>query len=158
MHFEHLIEINDLNNPLAEPLTRAQLWAGLLCRVEDPEPFLPGLESCEILQRGDNWVERLLDFGPAAIRDRVTLTPLESVHFDIQPGAAHAGGSLTITIEARSELALFLRFTYNNPLNAAAEDVQYTDYVKSAYQQSDIDTVRLIREMATEGLLPRVLN
>lgn len=158
MHFEHLIEINDLNNPFMEQLTREQLWAGLLRRVEDPLPFLPGLESCEVVKRGNNWVERRLNFGPAVICDRVTLVPLESVCFVIQPGAAHAGGSLTISIEARSETALFLRFAYENPLTAATEDASYADYVKSAYQQSDVDTVRLIREMAAEGLLPRVLH
>ncbi len=139
-------------------LTREELWAGLLCRVENPEPFLPGLEACEIVERGENWVERVLDFGPAAIRDRVTIVPLVSVRFDILPGEAHAGGRLTIEIESRSEVDLFLRFTYENPMNAAPDDPQYADYLKSAYQQSDVDMVRLIREMAADGKLSKTVH
>ena len=68
MNFEHLIQINDPENPLVQPLTRDQLWAGLLHRVENPVPFLPGLESCTILERQANELLRELDFGPATIR------------------------------------------------------------------------------------------
>ena len=45
MNFEHLIQINDPENPLVDTLSREQLWQGLLHRVENPIPFLPGLES-----------------------------------------------------------------------------------------------------------------
>ncbi|GHU45455.1 hypothetical protein AGMMS50289_16720 [Betaproteobacteria bacterium] len=48
MRFEHLIQINDLNNPLQEFLNREQLWQGLWQRVEQPEIFLPGLDGCQI--------------------------------------------------------------------------------------------------------------
>jgi hypothetical protein len=97
MNFEHLIQINDPDNPLVESLTRDQLWQGLLYRVEDPVPFLPGLESCTILERQANELLRELDFGPATIRDRVTLLAAEWVRFDIVPSETHAGGRLTIS-------------------------------------------------------------
>jgi hypothetical protein len=158
MRFEHLIEINDLNNPFIEVITHEQLWAGLVCRVEDPVPFLPGLESCEISARGENWVERILDFGPASIHDRVTLVPNESVHFAITPTETYAGGSLNIAIVAHSEIALFLRFTYETHHPASAEDEQYSDYVRSAYEQSDIDMVQRIRELASDGKLCPTLH
>ena len=47
LKFEHLIEVNDLANPLLTPLTREELWFGLLCRAEDARAFLPGLEACQ---------------------------------------------------------------------------------------------------------------
>ena len=72
MKFEHLIQINDPENPLIDPMTRDQLWQGLLHRVENPGPFLPGLESCTILDRAADTLLRELDFGPAVIQDRVT--------------------------------------------------------------------------------------
>ena len=53
MKFEHLIEINDPRNPMIPLLTRDQLWQGLMFRAEDAVPFLPGLEDCIILERGD---------------------------------------------------------------------------------------------------------
>jgi len=152
MYFEHLVEINDLNNPVEAVLTIEELWAGMMLRVENPVPFLPGMESCKILADGEGWAERCLNFGAAQIKDKVTWVSGKSTHFEIEPSSQHAGGSLTIQIEAHgTENALFLRFTYQTHHPAAQDDNQYTDYVKSAYQQSDLDMVRLIREWIAEG-------
>ncbi len=153
MNFEHLIAINDPANPLLISLSRQQVWAGLLHRVDNPLPFLPGLEACAILQRDGHTLLRELDFGAAKIRDRVTLSDGEWVRFDIEPGEQHAGGSLTIGIEEPEPNAIFLRFTYGTSFNAKAskEDQAYAEYIKSAYQQSDIDCVRIIRTLAAEG-------
>ncbi|WP_306602919.1 SRPBCC family protein [Azonexus sp.] len=154
MNFEHLIAINDPGNPLLVSLSRQQVWDGLLHRVENPLPFLPGLEACTILQREAETLLRELDFGAARIRDRVTLLNGEWVRFDIEPGEQHAGGSLTIRIEEPAPGHLFLRFTYGTTFSASAseEDRAYAEYIKSAYQQSDIDCVRIIRTLAAEGL------
>jgi hypothetical protein len=153
MNFEHLIAINDFDNPLIEPLSRAQLWSGLLHRVENPVPFLPGLESCTILERNDNGLLRELDFGAAVIHDRVTLLALHWVNFVIQPSPVHAGGSLQITIEEPESAHLFLRFAYQTTLASQEndEDRAYIEYVKSAYHQSDVDCVQIIRTLAAGG-------
>ncbi|HLO65279.1 MAG TPA: SRPBCC family protein [Azonexus sp.] len=153
MNFEHLIQINDLQNPLIVVLSRDQLWQGLLHRVEDATPFLPGLESCTIVERHADHLLRKLDFGPAVIEDRVTLSERQWVRFDILPNEQHAGGSLTISIEEPEPDALFLRFAYTTSFasNPNSEDRAYIDYIKSAYHQSDIDCVRIIRTLAAGG-------
>ena len=99
MRFEHLVEINDLNNPLTFNLSRTQLWAGLMARVEDSRPFLPGMDECLILEREAALVRRLLRFGGVEIRDTVTFVEEEWVCFTTEPSAQHAGGTLTIRIE-----------------------------------------------------------
>ena len=154
MNFEHLLQINDPENPLVAPLTRLELWQGMLHRVENPIPFLPGLEGCTILERSGNELLRELDFGPAVIQDRVTLNELHSVSFTIVPSEAHAGGRLTITIEEPEPSFLFLRFAYETTLasNPNSEERTYIEYVKSAYHQSDIDCVRIIRTLAAGGV------
>lgn len=153
MKFEHLIQINDLQNPLIETLSREQIWQGLLHRVEDATPFLPGLERCTIVARHADHLLRELDFGAAVIRDRVTLLAPQWVRFEILPGETHAGGTLTISIEEPEPLSLFLRFAYATSFAAdpASEDRAYVEYLKSAYQQSDLDCVRIIRTLATHG-------
>jgi len=158
MKFEHLIQINDPGNPLIVPLSRRQLWQGLMHRVENPLPFLPGLESCTTLERQAAEVLRELDFGPAVIQDRVTWAEEGWVRFDILASEQHAGGSLTISIEEPEAGHLFLRFAYETTLAEQAgtsnlEDRAYVEYVKSAYHQSDVDTVRIIRTLATKGTL-----
>ena len=155
MNFEHLIQINDLQNPLVETLSRDQVWQGLLHRVEDATPFLPGLESCTVVERHADHLLRKLDFGAAVIHDRVTLHANHWVRFDILPSEQLAGGSLTITIEEPEPAALFLRFAYATTFasDPNSEERAYIDYIKSAYHQSDIDCVRIIRTLAAGGSL-----
>lgn len=149
MNFEHLIVINDPGNPLIVPLNRRQVWEGLLQRVYHPLPFLPGLESCTLHQGDEKYLRRELDFGTARIRDRVTMAVEEWVLFEIEPGEQHPGGSLTIRIEEPAPEQLCLRFIYATAV--AAEDQAYIEYIKSAYQQSDIDCVQIIRTLAADG-------
>lgn len=155
MNFEHIIQINDLQNPLIEVLSREQIWSGLLHRVEDAVPFLPGLEQCTIVERHADYLLRELDFGAAVIHDRVTLADRHWVRFEILPSEQHAGGSLTITIEEPEPYALFLRFAYTTTLanSPNTEDRAYIEYVKSAYHQSDVDCVKLIRTLTANGSL-----
>jgi len=148
LNFEHLIQINDPLNPLVVAMTREQLWEGLVLRAEQPQLFVIGLDSCTILSRTDSTLERELHYGHATVRDRVTLTPKESVRYDILATAEHVGGSLTMTIEQPDPLQLFLRFEYRTTLPTAdtEDDRRTSEIVKSAYRESDIDTVRLIRQ------------
>lgn len=155
MKFEHLIAINDPANPLLEPLARSELWRGLVRRVDDPLPFLPGLRACALLERRPDYARRELDFGAVRIVDQVRLVAETSVEFVIEPTPEHAGGSLCIQIEEPAAGALFLRFTYRTEAGpqAAPDDAAYADYVKAAYRQSDIDCVSTIRQLIAEGML-----
>lgn len=154
MNFEHLIQINDPLNPFVDSLTREQLWEGLVLRAEQPQLFVIGLDSCTILSREGDVMERELHYGQAIVRDRVTLNSGASVRYDILPTADHVGGSLTMAIEQPDDLQLFLRFTYSTTLpvaddaTASADAHQTQEIVKSAYREADIDTVRLIRQYA----------
>lgn len=150
MNFEHLVVINDPADPSPGELSREELWFGLLCRAEDPRPFLPGLETCSILERSGNELVRELKFGSAVIRDRVTLEPMRSVSFETEATDAHAGGVLTIRIEEPAPRQMVLRFHYRTTFcdEEGSPDRAYAAYVKSAYHQSDLDTVRVIRMIA----------
>jgi hypothetical protein len=148
LNFEHLIQINDPLNPFVDSMTREQLWEGLVLRAEQPQLFVIGLDSCTILSRVGDTLERELHYGKATVRDRVTLQDRTSVRYDILPTADYVGGSLTMTIEQPDELQLFLRFEYATtlPVSADQDAVQTQEIVKSAYRENDIDTVRLIRQ------------
>ena len=157
MKFEHLVEINHLGNPLQALLTRQQLWQGLLHRVEDARLFLPGLEACVIVDRGEQTLTRRLEFGNAVIEDRVTFEPEQWVCFTVIGTSSHAGGTLTISIEAPDPALpeqLFLRFAYATTLGEQQndEDAAYAEFVKSAYYESDLETVRVIRTLLADGI------
>lgn len=148
VNFEHLIQINDPLNPLLADLTRAQLWRGLWARVENPLPFLPGLEAFRVLRRDAASVERELSFGQTVILDRATFETEAWVRFEVAANAEHPGGSLTISIEEPESGSFFLRFAYVTSLPDDGDEARsYAEYVKSAYRESDIDMVRIIRAM-----------
>lgn len=151
MQFEHLVEVNDPETPEIPDLQAEEVWFGLLCRAENPRPFLPGLETCEILSREENQLTRRLDFGQVNVHDTVVWQAMEWIRFESAATETHPGGTLTIRIEqpVAASAALFLRFTYCTGLHEEeGGEVRYTEYVRSAYHASDLDTVRVIRMIA----------
>jgi hypothetical protein len=71
-----------------------------------------------------------------------------------------AQSSLTMTIETPAEGALYVRFQYEDSHDAATDEANamYDEFRRSAYQESDIDTIRVLRELAAEGRLDAMLN
>jgi hypothetical protein len=160
MKFNHLIEINDANSPWIDPLTRAQLWRGLVWRAEQPVSFVVGLDSCEIVERLPDGVRRELRFGDLRIADRVTYEPLEWVRYDTQAQDEMPAANLVMSIEEPGLGALFVRFEYDSGPNAQQGSVEalYDDFRKSAYEEADIDTISRIRQLALEGRLDSEIN
>ncbi|PCE27127.1 hypothetical protein BWP39_10115 [Paraburkholderia acidicola] len=160
MNFEHLIQINDPSNPYVDTMTRDELWEGLVLRAEQPQLFVLGLDSCTIVSRTDSTLDRELHYGQATVRDRVTLQHHQSVRYDILPTETYVGGSLTMTIEQPDDKQLFLRFEYKTtlPVSEDQDARQTQEIVKSAYRESDIDTVRLIRQYVQTRKNPDALH
>jgi hypothetical protein len=155
MKFEHLIEINDPLNPLADTISREQLWRGLVLRAEDPKRFVPHLDECTISDRASGSFARRLRYGDLVIDDKVLLSPLHEVRYEVPAQGEIAESRLTMTIEAPSEGVLWVRFLYDDG-NASATDEMgrmYEDFKKSAYQEADIDTIKIVRQLASEGKL-----
>ena len=155
MQFEHVVVVNDPREALAASLSREQVWAGLMWRVEDPCAFQPSLVGCEIISRSQTLVERALDFGNFRMRDTVHLLDQQAVRFESAADGARPAAQLTVSIETPAEGMLVLRFAYRTSLDESADgaDAEYTGYIKSAYHAADIDTVRLIREFALRSPL-----
>lgn len=151
MRFVHLVKINDPLNPLIEPLTREQVWNGLVLRAEEPQAFIPHLVSARIVARIDHCVARELDFGSFKVRDRVTLEPMRRIVISTEASDDRAAGSLIMTIEEPGAEQLQLRFEYDLARvhhDDAASEAMYDHFIKSAYTEADIDCVRIIRRHA----------
>ena len=155
MIFEHLIEINDPMNPLAHTITREQLWRGLVIRAEMPKLFIPHLDECTIGERDSGTFTRRLRYGDLIVEDTVLFTPLQEVRYDVPAQGEINASSLTMTIEAPDQYQLFVRFCYDDGMGEALDPASqmYAEFKKSAYQEADIDTVRIVRQMAEQGKL-----
>lgn len=153
MKFEHLIEINDPLNPLIDQLSREQVWLGLMLRAESPMLFVPHLDDCQLLDRSDNGVSRILRYGELVITDRIVFTPPDQIEYLVAAQKDIAQSSLIMTIEEPEMDILFVRFQYDDGNDAVtdATNAMYNDFRRSAYVESDIDTIRIIRQLAQEG-------
>jgi hypothetical protein len=155
MKFTHLIEINDPLNPLIDTLTREQLWRGLVLRAETPKAFIPWLDRCTIVEKSETHLARISHYGQLAVHDSVQLIAQQKIIYTIPPQKDIPASSLTMTIEEPEPGILFVRFEYEDSTGEAADSEQamYNDFRKSAYQEADIDTIRIIRQMVESGEL-----
>jgi acetylaranotin biosynthesis cluster protein L len=154
MRFTHLIQVNDPLNPLIDPLSREQLWRGLVLRAENPLLFVLALDGFEIVRRGENALERTLHFGQLTLRDRVSFSPLEQVRYEIEAAGDSPAASLVMTIEEPEPDQLFVRFDYATLRSEAAApfDEFYGSFARQAYVEADIDTVSTIRRLVLEQI------
>lgn len=159
MKFAHLVEINDPLNPLSNTLSRSQIWRGLVLRAEQPQLFIPWLDDCVVTSRSDMTLSRTLHFGEVVVRDEVVLTPQEKVVYRVPAQKEIPASRLTMRIEEREPGVLFVRFEYDHDeeqdAHAAADNAEamYDDFRRSAYEEADIDTIRMIRQLAQAGEL-----
>lgn len=155
MKFEHLIQINDPLNPLIDTISIEQLWRGLVLRAESPTMFVPHLDECTIGDRISGSFARRLRYGDLVIDDVVYLTPLKEVRYEVPAQGEIAASSLKMIIEAPSDATLLVRFCYDDGQGEHTDpaNAMYDDFKRSAYQEADIDTVRILRQLAGEGKL-----
>ena len=160
MKFEHLVEINDLLNPLIDVITREQLWRGLVLRAEMPRLFVSYLDDAIITDRTEVSMTRRLRYGDLIVNDTVTFSHQNHVHYEVPAQGDIPSSTLRMIIEEPQPEQLFVRFIYEdgNTDNAGDADQMYNDFRKSAYEEADIDTVRIIRELADSGRLDAPLN
>ena len=155
MRFSHLIQINDPLNPLIDPLSREQLWRGLVLRAENPLLFVLGLDGFEVVERTENELQRVLRFGSLRLRDRVSFSPMRQVCYAIEAAGESPAATLAMTIEEPEADQLFVRFDYETLPAGTAEalDEFYSSFARQAYIEADIDTISAIRRLAQTDAL-----
>ena len=155
MKFTHLVEINDPLNPLIEPLTRDELWRGLMLRASFPKLFVPWLDACDVAHRSVGAIDRELRYGDVIVRDHVTFLPQLQVQYRVPAQNDIPQSRLNMTIEEPQPGALFVRFEYDDdsPDVPGTTEAFYNEFRRSAYEESDIDTIRMIRQLSSEGRL-----
>lgn len=160
MKFEHLVEINDLLNPLIDVLSREQLWRGLVLRASSPKLFVPYLDQAEILEHSASHLKRRLHYGQLIVEDVVELDTLQQLFYRVPAQGEIPASTLLMRIEEPQPQHLFVRFIYDDGASTDADEANqmYDDFRKSAYQEADTDTIRQIRELAEAGRLDSLLN
>jgi hypothetical protein len=87
------------------------------------------------------------------VRDSVTFLPQLSVHYHVPAQGEIPASSLVMSIEEPEPEVFFVRFEYadDSEDSDAGMDAFYNEFRRSAYEEADIDTIRIIRQLAQDG-------
>ncbi len=142
--------VND--DPAQVQLTRDQVWHGLLLKANDALPFVPQMESCHVLERGDGWLVRDILLKGTPLRERVTFEPQTRVVFDRIRGAEL--GRIENVIETDDQGRLTLRFsfglTHEDLEEGSDAEREHFAPMLPAYENAVASTLAAVRRTAAE--------
>ena len=155
MKFSHLVQVNDPLNPLIDPLSRDQVWRGLVLKAENPLLFVHALDGYLVLARDAASIGRELRFGQLLVRDRIVFDPPYRMRQEIEASGTVPAATLVTSIEEPDAMQLYVRFDYTTTVadGGPPVDEMVQGFVRQAYVEADTDTIRTIRRLAVEGKL-----
>ncbi len=141
-----------VNPPGSLALTREQLWRGLEQKAENPLDFVPGMASCEIVERyADGFLREVVLRGDR-LRERITFTPMIQVHFQ---RVGIPGWIANIVSESEAGLLLTFAFSVSfvgidvgSPLEQEMGERMWQNYRKAVET-----TLAATRRRVTEGVI-----
>jgi hypothetical protein len=136
-------------------LGHEQVWRGLVMKAENAVPFVPGMESCIVLERHADGLLREVVVRGNRFKERITFTAPVQVHFERVDTAEHAGWITNVISEWDRGLLLTFTYAVNFPgmTPASEEERRQGEAMKSAYVSAIEATLRAVRKLAVEGKL-----
>lgn len=153
MRFEHIVQINDLRKPDLPILTRFQVWEGLVLRARRPDKFLVGVDEYEILEQEPAYLKRCLQLPGLEVVDEVRFLPQSRIEYRTLPTDTVPAATLVMDIEEPEPESIFIRFRYHSAsIESGSGSMPYDQCLQQAYVLNDIETVQIIRELASTGV------
>lgn len=148
----HALPVNDSVQP---NLTRHQVWHRLVFKAENAVPFVPGMTTCEVLERDAQSLVRECEYKGERFQEKITFHPETVVNFERLSGSGR--GSIKNEIEENENGELFLRFTFCLEVEGiepdSPEEHAYAKRMEKDYVQAITATLDTIRRLVAEGKL-----
>ncbi len=157
LEFEHLVQVNDLNDANLTPISREALWQGLELRARNPRKFNRSLE-CIVKPLGHNEFLRTIKVGNSRFCEHVLLYPEQKIHTSTIAEIDQITAQSVTCIEEPESGFLFVRFSYKRELEESNQEVDVGEHLKSAYVQVDRDAIAMIRILAESKLFDQASN
>jgi len=146
------IEVNRGLSSGEPPLTRSQVWKGLVMKAENALPFVPGMAVCTVVERFEDGLVRDIVFRGEGAREKITFRPEEKVTFVRLSG--NADGFIVKEILGTGD-DLKLKFSFALQLVDDASDSlaerDLRDAMERDYLKAVEATVLAIRQMGAQG-------
>jgi len=147
--FERTVDVND--DPDAVQLSRHDVWLGLVMKAGNALPFVPQMEKCDVVERGENWIIRDIRVFGEDMRERVTLEPERLVVFERMSGSV-PGRIENEILEADG--ALRLRFAFalraEGIEEGSPEEREHFAPGIDAYNGAVASTLAAVRQLVAE--------
>jgi ketosteroid isomerase-like protein len=144
------VVIND--DPDAPQLDREQVWQGLLLKANDALPFVPQMDSCHVLDRGEGWLIRDVQLRGVPLRERVTFEPGHRVVFERIRGVEL--GRIENVLDTDEQGRLTLRFSFalshEDLPDGSPEEQAHFEPMRPAYSNAVAATLAAVRRTLSE--------
>lgn len=157
LEFEHLVQINDLTNSAIKPISRQQLWKGLLLRARRPDRFNNSL-SCQVEEERDDGFNRVIQVGDIKYYEQVCLFPEEKIITRTVANSSPINAQSMACIEEPEKGFLFVRFSYCRDLDDSNSNLDVAEHLKAAYLQTDQDAIAMIRMLVESKIFDQSIN
>jgi hypothetical protein len=145
----------DINPPGISPvLSREQMWQGLVMKAENALPFVPAMQSCEVIERLDDGFIREIVLRGVRMRERIILTAPVEVRF-IRLDTPYDGWITNVLHDGPRGLALSFSFAMRFPGASDGSPAERAEgqAVKDSYLGAIASTVDATRRMVSEGVI-----
>jgi hypothetical protein len=141
-----------VNEPSKSFLSRHDVWSGLLMKANNALPYVPMMQKCEVVERGDRWLLRDIQLNGVPLREKVTFEPERRVIFERVQGAELGRIENVIGEDANGNLTLTFSFGLKKdgvPEGSAAETAHFAP-MEGAYMGAVASTLAAVRKTVDE--------
>ena len=142
-----------VNEPSKITLSRHDVWAGLLMKANNALPYVPIMQKCEVIDRGEGWLTRDILLKDVPLREKVTFEPETRVTFDRIGGDELGRIENIIGEDEKGNLTLTFSFGLTKkgiPEGSDAEQKHFSQ-MEGAYFGAVASTLAAVRRTVEEG-------
>lgn len=143
------IPVNEPGTPL---LSRHDVWTGLEMKANNALPYVPIMQKCEVVERGDGWLTRDILLKGVPLREKVTFEPERRVIFERIAGSEPGRIENVIGEDERGNLTLTFSFALGKEGLASGSDAENRHFapMESAYLGAVASTLAAVRRAVEE--------
>jgi hypothetical protein len=141
-----------VNEPSKSYLSRSEVWQGLLMKANNALPYVPQMQKCEVIEKGDGWLVRDILLNNVPLRERVTFEPERRVIFERIAGTERGRIENVIGEDAQGNLTLTFAFGLTKDGLAGGSDAerQHFQPMEGAYFGAVASTLAAVRRTVDE--------
>jgi Domain of unknown function (DUF1857)/SnoaL-like domain len=141
-----------VNEPGKSFLSRHDVWNGLLMKANNALPYVPIMQKCEVVERGQGWLLRNILLNNNPLQERVSFEPEKRVIFDRTGGDERGRIENIIGEDGAGNLTLTFSFGLTKqgiPEGSDAEQKHFAP-MEGAYMGAVASTLAAVRRTVDE--------